>query len=361
MSTAKKRERIFLPNDPHPMRIYKDLACEIGLNESIVLLQLEFLISISDNEVDGRIWHYDTLADLKKKHFPFWSISTISRILTNLQDMGLVTIGNYNKYGFDKTQWFALDHENCSKLLSITIFQNEKSIFQNEKSIFQNEKSIFQNEKWMTSNCKMDDVKLQNGCSQNETTIPKTPTEITSETTTEKQASSPAPLSVPFDTFDPDEDFTATPEGQMTQRIHEAFLKIASGRINSKDYILVQSDVENIIAGRDTFEKFRGRLGLYALDHTGKPYSYFAKWQIGFLESERQAPLNPHQLRPTTAQPMTAQEYIAKQAELDRNRELAFMLRDFWKSTHGSMDGYKFDLAKEIYDRDREANQCQVM
>ena len=49
-----KHERIFTLNDPHALRICGSLAQEIGLNESIVLLQLEFLISLPpEKERDG--------------------------------------------------------------------------------------------------------------------------------------------------------------------------------------------------------------------------------------------------------------------------------------------------------------------
>lgn len=67
------RERLFVLNDPHALRVNAALAMEIGLNESIVLLQLEFLISISDNVREGRIWTYQSLSELQEAHFPFWS------------------------------------------------------------------------------------------------------------------------------------------------------------------------------------------------------------------------------------------------------------------------------------------------
>ena len=153
------RQRLLTFNDPHPMRIDRDLAAEIGLNESIVLLQIEYLISISSNERDGRLWTYQSLTDLRATYFSWWSIATISRILLSLQEKGLLLIGNYNKLGYDRTQWFALNEDSINLLHSVAISQNEKWISQDAKSILQYSE--------------MDHVKLQNGSLQNETTIPE--------------------------------------------------------------------------------------------------------------------------------------------------------------------------------------------
>ena len=102
--TGRPRERIFILNDPHALRINAALAMEIGLNESVLLLQLEFLISISDNVQDGRVWTYQSLQELKERFFPFWSTATISRAVKRLVELELITVGNFNRAGFDRTQ-----------------------------------------------------------------------------------------------------------------------------------------------------------------------------------------------------------------------------------------------------------------
>jgi hypothetical protein len=43
-----RQERVFVLNDPNAPRLSPALAIEIGLNESILFLQLEFWIAISD-------------------------------------------------------------------------------------------------------------------------------------------------------------------------------------------------------------------------------------------------------------------------------------------------------------------------
>jgi len=153
-----KRVRLFVLNDTHPLRICKPLAEEIGFNESIVLLQLEYLIGISNTKViDDELWTRQSAANLKDEHFPWWSIPTISRIINNLANgkpgkyEPLIKLGNYNKFSYDRTQWIALNRDGIAKLKSIKI-----------------DNAIFQNEKWNRANCKMEPRKMRNGTAQNE-------------------------------------------------------------------------------------------------------------------------------------------------------------------------------------------------
>jgi hypothetical protein len=116
---ARRRERLFVLNDPHALRVSAALAMEIGLNESMVLLQLEFLISISDNVQDGRVWTYQSLNELRETYFPFWSKATIGRAIQSLVERDLVIIGNFNRVGFDRTPWYALNPDGLRQLTSL--------------------------------------------------------------------------------------------------------------------------------------------------------------------------------------------------------------------------------------------------
>src|SRR5690349_15435903 len=126
---ARRRERLFILNDPHALRVSAALAMEIGFNESLILLQLEFLLSISEHVIEGRVWTYQSLAELKETYFPFWSTATISRAIKRLEELELIAIGNFNRAGFDRTQWYSLNPVGLSRLASVRlatpIFQNE--------------------------------------------------------------------------------------------------------------------------------------------------------------------------------------------------------------------------------------------
>lgn len=178
MQEKRKFKRIFVINEPYAPRINPALAVEIGLNESLVLMQIEYWISISDNVKDGRRWTYQSLRDMQKKAFPFWSVSTISRTIRSLLDKGYLIEGNYNKLSYDKTRWFALNFDELKKLKSISIPEDDTDLLQNETGLLQNETPDLL---------------------QNETTIPETTfiPETTTETTTYKE------LSTPKGTLDP--------------------------------------------------------------------------------------------------------------------------------------------------------------
>ena len=156
----RKRERIFTLNEPNAPRLNPSLAVEIGLNESLILLQIEFWISITDNVHDGRYWTYQSVRDIREKAFPFWSISTINRAINSLINEGYLIEGNYNKHSYDKTRWFALNPDKLKVLKSISFRSDDTRVFQNDTRSNQND---------TRSN-------------QNDTTIPEITSEITTDT-----------------------------------------------------------------------------------------------------------------------------------------------------------------------------------
>jgi hypothetical protein len=135
-------KRIFVLNEPVAPRLNPALAAEIGLNESIILLQMEYWIATSDNVYDNRKWTYQSVRDMQDKIFGFWSISTINRAIKTLIDEDYIIEGNYNKMKFDKTRWFALNYDRLSTLKSITVVGVDTRANQNEPRTSQNETTI---------------------------------------------------------------------------------------------------------------------------------------------------------------------------------------------------------------------------
>lgn len=93
-----------------PLLIPPTLAKKIGLNEAIVLQQIHFWLNISEHEIDGRKWIYNTYEDWQKQ-FPFWSKPTIVRVFSRLEGKGLVISSNYNKISVDRTKWYTIDYD----------------------------------------------------------------------------------------------------------------------------------------------------------------------------------------------------------------------------------------------------------
>lgn len=103
--------------DEHPLVIDVRLANAIGLNEAIVLQQVNYwLHGKSAKKINGRLWTFNSI---KKWHeqFPFWSETTVKRVFSALEKDGLLIAGNFNKYKFDKTKWYSIDMNKVSNRL----------------------------------------------------------------------------------------------------------------------------------------------------------------------------------------------------------------------------------------------------
>lgn len=59
---------------------------------------------------DGKTWTYNSMKAFAEM-FPFWSEAQIKRIIKKLSSVGAIHIGNFNKKGFDRTQWYAVSDE----------------------------------------------------------------------------------------------------------------------------------------------------------------------------------------------------------------------------------------------------------
>ncbi|WP_315443541.1 hypothetical protein [uncultured Selenomonas sp.] len=99
-----------------PLTVQPNLAVLIGLNEAIFLQQLQYWISREAGFCDqyGRRWIYNTV---KQWHvqFPFWSESTIKRIIKSLEDqkaMLSTVIGN----SYNKTKAYTVNYALIEKL-----------------------------------------------------------------------------------------------------------------------------------------------------------------------------------------------------------------------------------------------------
>lgn len=157
-----EQNRLFDFNGQLFARVYPELAMEIGFNESLLLLQLDFLIAISDHERDGQRWTYQSVTDIQKM-FPFWSRATINRVINSLEKKSLIQVGNFNRKKYDRTRWFAINADEARKLKSIEVKAGDSS----------------------SAHYDSKETQFGTDCAQKVTTIPK----ITTENTTDKKNS----------------------------------------------------------------------------------------------------------------------------------------------------------------------------
>jgi len=108
-----RKNRLLL--DEQPLIILPELARKIGLNEAIVLQQINYWLADSKHIYEGRKWVYNSYTEWQKQ-FPFWSINTIRRAISKLEKSGLVISGNFNKMKLDNTKWYTINHDEVDKV-----------------------------------------------------------------------------------------------------------------------------------------------------------------------------------------------------------------------------------------------------
>ena len=99
--------------DESPLMVLPSLAARIGINEAIVLQQIQYWTRISGKVRNGRTWIYNSAKDWQAQ-FPFWSVRTIERVIASLREKGLILTANFNAAKFDKTLWYSIDYDAVS-------------------------------------------------------------------------------------------------------------------------------------------------------------------------------------------------------------------------------------------------------
>ena len=99
--------------------VLPSLAVAIGLNEAIVLQQIEYWLNRSTNLVDDRLWTYHTIPEWKAQ-FPFWSEDTVKRTLKSLRDQGLVIARTISDSSWDRTLWYTIDYDKLNEIACIS-------------------------------------------------------------------------------------------------------------------------------------------------------------------------------------------------------------------------------------------------
>ena len=106
--------------DEQPILANKTLAREIGLNEALVLQQINYWIEINkrsgNNYFEGKYWTYNSIRAWQENDFDYMSIDTVKRTFSKLEKMGYLLVGNFNKDPRDKTKWYTINDEKLEEL-----------------------------------------------------------------------------------------------------------------------------------------------------------------------------------------------------------------------------------------------------
>lgn len=101
-----------------------------GLGKAIVVNQLNYWLNINEkshhNFYDGYYWLYFTYEKWVKEDFRFWSSKTLQRILTSLENTGvIVSSTKYNKLKIDNTKWYRIDYDRLQEIIDIVTNKNK--------------------------------------------------------------------------------------------------------------------------------------------------------------------------------------------------------------------------------------------
>jgi len=101
-----------LLRDEPSLVICPSLACEVGLNEAIILQQIHYWINPKHNKnfIEGRYWVYKTYEEWLVE-FPFWSESTVKRTLSSLKEAGFIECSFHSEDKRDRTVWYTINYD----------------------------------------------------------------------------------------------------------------------------------------------------------------------------------------------------------------------------------------------------------
>ncbi|MFA5576320.1 MAG: hypothetical protein WCZ27_05935 [Tissierellaceae bacterium] len=105
--------------DEQPLVIDKSLAVLIGLNEALVLQQINYWIQrnrkADKNFYEDKYWTYNTIKEWQEE-FPFWSYDTVKRTLSKLRKLNILVTGNFNRMKADRTLWYTINYKEIESL-----------------------------------------------------------------------------------------------------------------------------------------------------------------------------------------------------------------------------------------------------
>ncbi len=106
-----------LINEP-PLQVLPSLAVALkNINEAVMLQQVQYWLSRSNNEFEGRKWIYNTI-DEWQNQFPWLTERAVRDRFNSLIEKGIILTANFNKAKFDRTKWYSIDYDKLNSLFS---------------------------------------------------------------------------------------------------------------------------------------------------------------------------------------------------------------------------------------------------
>lgn len=119
-----------------PLVVLPSLAKLLGLNEAIILQQIQYWLMKCGKEFEGYFWIYNSY-DQWKEQFPFWCKNTIINAIKKLETSKILISGNFHDDPFRKSKWYRIDYAALNSLWSVDLPNIGTSIYQENKSPFE--------------------------------------------------------------------------------------------------------------------------------------------------------------------------------------------------------------------------------
>ena len=100
------------------------IAIALGVNEAIVLNQIDYWLDYNQRDkekrtthfFDNRWWAFNTYEEWREHNFQFWSMSTIKRVFSGLEDRGqgkepIILSKKYDPKNGNHTKWYSIDYD----------------------------------------------------------------------------------------------------------------------------------------------------------------------------------------------------------------------------------------------------------
>ncbi|EML7933178.1 conserved phage C-terminal domain-containing protein [Providencia rettgeri] len=165
-----------------PQIVIPELAVRLGLNEALLLQQVQYWLSETSSGVDhdGHRWIYNTIEEWREQ-FPYFSESTIKRAFNNLKKLGVLNIEQINKRTHDRTNYYSINYEHA--LLSDEVKLNSSN--SPAEPIRTGQNDLIDKRKMKRSNT----TKMTSSNGSNCPDLTESTTENTQEITTESNSS----------------------------------------------------------------------------------------------------------------------------------------------------------------------------
>lgn len=248
-----------------------DDAVQYGVEKAVILQNIRFWLEKvkandkDEHKHDGYYWTYNS-ARAFAEIFPYYNKSKVHRLLTQLEEDGVIVSGNFNKAGYDRTKWYSMPEFSIS------------------------------------NNCNTQIADVQNGSSESATPIPYVITDVNPDVIS-NTISDEKPKAAKKKKHDIPDDFAAT-EKQVE--------KCNQYGINVQELI-------------DGFDDFHSSKGNQYVDWS----KAFNTWINNHIKFEKLKPINQvnrneiNQSANSQPKQSSADVYAAKLAEQRRQREAA--------------------------------------